>query len=95
MMKKIFLIAAVLFFISEANAQSKYVGHYRDFGGHSIDINTDSTFEFTWRFDLQGSWTKGKWSVHKDTIYFTMIPVYDTLIYTDSASGMHILKVFL
>ena len=71
-----------LYFIvvyAHLNAQSKVAGHYRNYSGGSVNIETDSTFKYTWHFDLQGSWTKGIWRMTKDTIYFTMIPVYDTV----------------
>ena len=29
---------------------------------------------------MQGSWTKGQWSIKGDTIFFYMIPVYDTVL---------------
>lgn len=84
-----------LFSSFKLNAQSKYIGHYHDFFGSFVDINTDSTFEYTYHFDLSGSWTKGKWSVNNDTLYFKMIPVYDTLNYIDSFTKSHIVKLVL
>jgi len=46
-----------------------------------MDINPDATFKYSWHFDLQGSWTKGTWRVNNDTVYFHMIPIYDTIRY--------------
>lgn len=60
-------------------AQDKIVGYYRDYFGSQIQINADSTFKYTWHFDLSASWTKGTWSFKKDTLYFHMIPTYDTI----------------
>ncbi|HVU57551.1 MAG TPA: hypothetical protein VHD83_20955 [Puia sp.] len=71
-----------LYFIiayAHLNAQSEVAGHYRNYFGESMNIRTDSTFKYSWHFDLQGSWTNGEWRKTKDTIYFTMIPVYDTV----------------
>jgi hypothetical protein len=75
-------ILLALYFIvvcAHLNAQSGAAGHYRDYFGGSLNIEPDSTFMYSWYFDLQGSWTKGEWRMTRDTIYFTMIPVYDTL----------------
>jgi len=63
------------------NAQNKVAGHYSNYFGGSLNIAPDSTFKYSWHFDLQGSWTKGKWRITKDTVYFDMIPVYDTVSY--------------
>jgi hypothetical protein len=65
-------------------AQHKIVGHYRNHFGGTIQLNADSTFECTWHFDMEGSWTKGKWSINNDTIYLHMIPVYDTVGYKNN-----------
>lgn len=55
------------------------VGEYYDHFGNRLKINSDSTFIHKWNFDLASSWTKGKWNVKHDTIYFTTIPIFDTL----------------
>ena len=65
-------------------AQDKIVGHYRNHFGRTIQLNADSTFEYTWHFDMEGSWTKGKWSINNETIYFHMIPVYDRVGYKNN-----------
>ncbi|HEY5408902.1 MAG TPA: hypothetical protein VIJ92_17560 [Ginsengibacter sp.] len=65
-------------------AQHKIVGHYRDYFGDRIQLNADSTFEYTWHFDLSASWTKGTWSLKKDTLYFQMLPIYDTISYKNN-----------
>ena len=69
------------FICFKLDAQSKFVGHYHDYFGSAIDIYSDSTFKYSWRFDMQGSWTTGSWRTNNDTIYFSMIPIYDTLAY--------------
>lgn len=63
-------------------AQRKIPGHYENFDGCTIDIYLNSTFYFSWHFDMMGSWTKGSCSFDKDTIILTMIPIYDTVTYT-------------
>lgn len=67
-------------------AQDKIVGHYRDYFGSRIQLNADSTFKYTWHFDLSGSWTKGTWSLKNDTVYFHMVPTYDTISYKNNDS---------
>lgn len=64
-------------------AQDKRVGRYRDYFGNRIELNADSTFRYTWNFDLQSSWTKGSWTTLNDTVFFHKLPVYDTLRYTN------------
>ena len=59
--------------------QNMITGIYRTYFGNSLNIKADSTFEYRWSFDMQSSWTHGKWFVKEDTILFQMIPVYDTL----------------
>jgi hypothetical protein len=66
-----------------SSAQKNVVGKYRDHFGNSIQLNLDSTFEYTWRFDLSSSWTKGTWILRSDTVYFHMVPIYDTLMQTN------------
>ena len=66
--------------------QDKIIGHYRNHFGYSIQLNPDSTFEYTWHFDLSWSWTKGTWAVNKDTVYFHMVPVYDTITAEDKSN---------
>jgi hypothetical protein len=33
---------------------------------------------------MWSTWTKGTWTAYKDTIYFKMVPVYDTIRHTGS-----------
>ena len=61
---------------------NKIAGRYRDYFGNRIRLDTDHTFKCTWNFDMVASWTKGTWTLRNDTIYFSMIPTYDTLSYT-------------
>ncbi len=61
------------------NAQKGLTGLYKDYFGNTIKINTDSTFEHKWNFDMQSSWVIGIWSRKDDTVFFSMVPVYDTV----------------
>ena len=62
-------------------AQNKIVGKYRDHYSSLIYLNADSTFNFTWHFDLSASWTKGTWTINNDTAYFHVITTFDTISY--------------
>ena len=78
---KILTTDALLLLSLNLFAQKNIVGRYRDYFGSRIELNADSTFKYTWHFDLSSSWTKGTWSSKNDTIYFHMIPTYDTVSY--------------
>ncbi|RYX87187.1 hypothetical protein EON73_01920 [bacterium] len=79
---KISIIAFLLALSFNLFGQSKVVGHYRNHFFSQIQLNADSTFEYNWHLDLHGSWTKGTWSSKGDTIYFHIVPMYDTLSIT-------------
>jgi hypothetical protein len=81
---KIFPIIFLLTLSFGLFAQDKIAGRYRDYFGSRIQLDADSTFEYTWHFDLSGSWTKGKWSLKKDTVNFHMTPTYDTISYINN-----------
>jgi hypothetical protein len=80
---KIFTVIFLLFLSLTLNAQKNIVGKYRDHFGNSLQLNADNTFEYTWSFDMSGSWTKGTWTLTDDTVYFQMVPIYDTLSQTN------------
>src|SRR5690242_5602236 len=76
---KVFVSLFILIFPFQLFAQSKFSGHYHDYFGYQIDINPDFSFKYTCDFDLMSSWTTGTWRTNNDTIYFKMVPVYDTI----------------
>lgn len=78
------LLPLFLFLFVNALAQKKITGNYRDYFGSRIFLYSDSTFKYTWHFDMQSSWTKGIWGIKEDTVYFKMLPVYDTILIKDS-----------
>jgi len=80
---KIFTIIFLLTVCLTSSAQENVVGKYRDHFGNRIQLNIDSTFEYTWSFDMSASWTKGTWTLRGDTVYFHMVPTYDTLTQTN------------
>ena len=64
-------------------AQKNIVGRYRDYFGSRLQLNANNTFKYTWNFDMSASWTKGTWTFVGDTVYFHMVPTYDTLSHTN------------
>ena len=86
-MKPVFLLTCITFWNSIA-VQHKLIGHYENFDGCAIDIYPDSTFHFSWHFDMMASWTKGSWSCDGDTIILIAIPIYDTVTYNGSADSL-------
>lgn len=80
---KSLIILVFCFLAIVVKAQTNLFGHYKDKFGSQVTINSDSTFLYTWNFDLSSSWTKGTWMIYKDTLFFSMTPVYDTIKYFD------------
>ncbi|MEK8181254.1 hypothetical protein WMW71_12980 [Flavobacterium buctense] len=74
---KFSLSILILFLINgqHGNVEGEYYNHF----GSKLKINSDSTFLYTWHFDLESSWSKGTWKMKNDTINFKVIPVFDTL----------------
>lgn len=86
------LIITLVLIVSFAKAQSSkvYNGIYNDGHGSKIELRSDSTFLYTYRFDMISTWSSGKWSVKNDTMFLTMIPVYDTVkVYNKNGAFMH------
>lgn len=61
---------------------------YRDFSGHSLEFNSDSTFRFDWRFDLINTWATGRWTTSGRTINLQFVNIYDTLLRTDKPDSL-------
>jgi hypothetical protein len=78
-MKILLFISIVILNFGFANGQENIVGKYRDNNGSYIEIKSDSTFIFKWAFSMSGSWSVGKWTAKKSTIYFEINPIFDTL----------------
>ena len=68
------LLIIILCFTKQENIAGKYVGAHK-----SILLNKDFTFQFVTNTDMSSRWAKGKWESRNDTIYFTVIPIYDTI----------------
>jgi hypothetical protein len=83
-MRRFLILIPILLILSiELFAQDKIVGSYRDYFGSSIQLNTNNTFRYRWHFDMVSSWTEGTWALIGDTVYFHMVPTYDTLSRSD------------
>jgi len=83
-MMKVPTILFLYLLVLKVDAQNKFVGRYHDFFASTIVINSDSTFKYEFHFDLESSWSKGTWMTNKDTIYFNVIFLFDTLKYLDT-----------
>ena len=59
-------------------------GKYFNYSGCKLDLLTDSSYSFSYHFDLSSSWSIGKWTISKDTLLLKNIPIYDTLIVRDT-----------
>ena len=81
---RIWIIPILLTLSFNLFGQSEVAGHYRNHFFCDIQLNADSTFEYNWHLDLNGRWTKGTWTLKGDTVYFHIIPMYDTLNITKS-----------
>ncbi len=73
-----------------AYSQGNIIGVYYNSFGSEIEMKSDSTFHYTWRFDLSYSCSSGYWRVKNDTVYFDIIVVYDTLKYYNENRDLHI-----
>lgn len=71
-------IIVLTFFYATASGQ-RLPEKYDDYFGHTLVLNTDSTFRFDWRFDMIHDWATGRWAISRRTINLKFIEVYDTL----------------
>jgi len=63
-------------------------GKYNAYYGHSLELKSDSTFRYEWRFDLANSWTVGQWKASNGIVYLSIKNVYDTLIREDKPDSL-------
>ena len=80
-MKQLFLLALILLKVPviAQSKSNKLIGSYSDYFGNQIKFNTDSTFSYSWHFDLASSWSEGTWRLQNDTLYLKIVPIYDTI----------------
>lgn len=88
---KAFFVIAVFLISFEIRGQGITM-KYKDYFGHSLELNEDSTFKFEWRFDLIYNWAVGKWSMTDEIIRFDFIDVFDTLV-RDSKPDTSVLSI--
>ena len=85
MRASIILLAFIL--ISKLKAQD-ITGTYKGNYGRTIELNKDSTFRFSWHFDLAGSWSIGTWKMQNDNIELNSTPIFDTLELSNSKDSL-------
>ena len=67
----------MLFITIEVSGQ--IAGRYYDRFGNKLELRADSTFSHSWQIDLASSWSQGSWTARNDTVFITIVPVFDTL----------------
>jgi hypothetical protein len=77
------IIFSLILTISSSGQVIK-TGKYHNFFSSELTLNPDSTYYYSYHFDLSSSWSSGKWAINSDTVYFTNIPIFDTVNYNDS-----------
>jgi len=82
--KSIIVFLLLLLLAPDSKSQGKVSGFYYDNFGSKLQLNEDSCFEYEFAFDTIHLWANGKWSLRNNIIYFTTIPVYDTVEVTNS-----------
>ncbi|WP_456461600.1 hypothetical protein [Reichenbachiella sp.] len=82
------LIILILTTIYVTASGQNLIGNYKDYFGHSLKFNEDSTFRIDWRFDLAHTWAVGQWSINNKIVNLEFINVYDTLVRTDKADTL-------
>jgi hypothetical protein len=82
--KILYLILFLIADVFSAFGQNNICGEYHNHFSSRLILNLDSTYNYTWRFDLAYSWSNGKWVLKNDTLYLKCIPIYDTANYNDS-----------
>ncbi|KYG71412.1 hypothetical protein EV198_3368 [Roseivirga ehrenbergii] len=79
-----FVLIAIFFVAEKAlDAQSSISGTYRSYFGEKLELRSDSTFIYNWKFDLASRWSIGEWYKSDSFIFLKVTPVYDTLRVSD------------
>ena len=79
--KVLFLLCLLSYF--QAYPQDISAKYYNYFGC-KLELLSDSSYSFSYHFDLSDSWSIGKWTISGDTLILTNTPIYDTLIAIDT-----------
>lgn len=92
MKERILFVLSFLFSLqaSSQDISGKYYNHF----GCKLELLIDSSYSFSYHFDLSSSWSKGKWTISHDTLLLKNIPIYDTLIATDTTWTKHTPKIY-
>lgn len=85
---KITILVAFLVSSIRTSAQDRISGSYYDYFDNKLHLNRDSTFLHEFHFDLVYSWASGKYGVRNDTLYLTVIPVFDTIRYKNTTTDL-------
>jgi hypothetical protein len=74
------ILTTIFLLILTTICQGQFViGKYSNYFGESFYFEEDSTFKYTWLFDLASSWTNGSWKISNDTLYIEPKIILDTL----------------
>ncbi len=87
---KILSFIFFLFILFSSDSEDKFTGEYKNYFGSKIIINSDSSYNYTWRFGLTYSWINGKWTKIGDTILLAPVLIYDSLSYYDTLRNENI-----
>jgi len=77
-----------------SNAQVDAVGTYHNFFGSKLNLFSDSSYKYSYRFDLSSSWSIGEWRMIKDTLILINKPIYDTIRYIDTVFHIEGIDVY-
>jgi hypothetical protein len=73
---KIFFLLLPLVLFGQAK---RFVGKYNNNFGEQMILNADNSFNYSWGVDTGHGWANGHWYTKNDTIYFKVVPIYDTV----------------
>ena len=93
-MVKYNILFTLSFLLSLQASPQGISGKYFNYSGCKLDLLTNSSYSFSYHFDLSSSWSIGKWTISKDTLLLKIIPIYDTLIVRDTTWTLPAVKVF-
>jgi|GEM_PF-3966560 hypothetical protein len=89
----VFILVVLMSSFSIEN-DSKFVGDFSNTVENSVlYIRANGNFYFIYRYEMSTSWTNGTWKSKADTIFFEMVPVYDTVELSSPTRDSLILSV--
>ena len=81
--------------ITSGYCQKNLTGKYFDFCDSELTLSPDSTYLYTFQFDNTHSWSSGKWTIINDLIILNNIPIYDTVVLTDTIRQIEISNLYV